>query len=88
MQIEETDYHPNGDSRYKVVVEEKTYFLHITKEAVEDDLKEGLTNDKKANLEEIVRSRIATKDFDQDFDKVGVPYEIILIKTGDLAYTE
>ena len=84
MNFEHTDYF-NGDARYKTVIDGETIFINITEEALEDDLKEGLTPDKKTKLGKIVNARLTSGQLVRLLDKVSVPYEVILIRTGDLA---
>ena len=74
-----------GYARYNTVVDGKTVFINIAEEAVEDDLKEGLTAFKQLKLENIVNARLASDLLEQQIDKIGLPYNAIIIKTGDLA---
>ena len=77
------------EGRYKTKIDNKPYFIHITKEALEDDLnddvKEVLTPNKKKKLEKIVNARLASGDLVWRLDDAGVPYKAVLIKKGELA---
>ena len=85
MDFEKTDYDIDGTARYKAVVDGQTVFIHITHEALEDDLSEGLTDEKKLKLANIVTARLASGQLEPQTDKIGVPYDVILIRSGDLA---
>ena len=85
MDFEHTDYDIDGITRYKTEIDGETIFIHITHEASEDNLKDGLTDDKKLKLEGIVTSRLASGQLERQHDKIGVPYDVILIRSGDLA---
>lgn len=85
VDFEHTNYDIDGITRYKTEIDGETIFIHITHEASEDDLKDGLTNDKKLKLERIVTTRSASGQLERQHDKIGVPYDVILIRSGDLA---
>ena len=85
MEFDHTDYDIDGTARYKTEIDGETVFIHITHEALEDDLTEGLTPDKQVKLAAIVTARLATGQLEPQHDKIGVPYDVILIKSGDLA---
>ena len=96
MEFERTDCDISGDARYQTEKDGKRYLiqitdeafqddLQITEEAMKDDLKRVLTPDQLEKLERIVLERIANGLFKQMTDKSGALYDVILIKTGDLA---
>ena len=86
MDFEPVDNDINYDEvRYKTEIDGKPFFIHITREAWEDDFKEGLTPDKKKKLEKIVKARLASGHLARRLDIVEIPYEAVLIKMGDLA---
>ena len=85
MDFELTNYDIDGITRYKTEIDGEAIFIHITHEASEDDLKDGLTDDKRIKLEGIVTTRLASGQLERQHDKIGVPYDVILIRSGDLA---
>ena len=96
MQFERTDCDISGDARYKTEKDGKRYLiqitdeafqddLQITEEAMKDDLKKALTPDKYELLENKVNCRIFNRLFEKMTDQTGALYDVILIKTGDLA---
>ena len=85
MDFEKTDYDIDGTARYKTVIDGEKVFIHITREALDDDLTEGLTPDKQVKLAAIVTARLASGQLEPQPDKIGVVIDVILIRNGDLA---
>ncbi|MCH7662320.1 MAG: hypothetical protein IH859_00430 [Chloroflexi bacterium] len=85
MDFEKTDYDRDDTARYKTVIDGEKVFIHITREAQDDDLKDGLTPDKQTQLAAIVTARLASGQLEPQPDKIGVMIDVILIRSGDLA---
>jgi hypothetical protein len=74
-----------GEIRFKTIIKDCLQFIHITMEAWEDILRGELNDNNKERVVKIIAGKLSAKQFVERPDKVGVPYQAVLIKTEDLA---
>ena len=79
----EDDYRYD-ELRFKKEYDGELVFIHISREACEDNFGSEINDDQKHRLEEIADEKFAANDLVERVDKVNVPVKAVLITNSDL----